>query len=169
MRWSPNCEFGIVPDEGYLGPVINIPISSKGIVGSNALIEKCRMEVSDDGLGWDFTGNSGSLSLHVDEEKTVTVGALATTTTTMSASLDATKTNCLYVNANITTNTILNGTLGQELTIIVGAGVTLTLNPGGNLYLAGGAPIGLAGRAAIRFRKEGAFWWQISPAVGGLA
>ena len=170
VRWSATAvEFGIAPDEGFAGSVLELPLSSKGVVGSYNHAEKATMHLSSDMSGWDFTGNTGGVTLHTDEEKTVVAGSLLTRTTFMSATLSASKSNCLYVTASMSVNTISNGRGGQEITVLVAAGVILTLNTGGNILLANRSNIGLAGRAAIRFRYEAGAWWQISPAVGGLA
>lgn len=163
-----SCEFGVIADEGHLGPVMTVPKSSK-IVFAKSNAEKLAIRISPDDKSMRVTGNTGADAILISEEATAVRGALALRATAQSATISAVKTNLVVITATTTVNTISGGTDGQELTILVNAGVVCTLNTGGNLKLAGGANIGLSGAASIAFFYTAGFWWQKAPPVGGLA
>lgn len=165
---ADSAEFGIVADEGFVGPTITVPKSSR-IMGAVNNAEKVAIRVSADEKSWLFTGNSGADALYVGEASTQVRGALSVRATTQSALISAAKTNLVVIDATTSINTITDGTDGQELTILVQLGSNCTLNIGGNLKMEGGAPIGLTGAASIVFVYTGGYWWQKSQPVGGLS
>lgn len=163
-----SCEFGIIADEGHLGPIMTVPKSSK-IVFAKSNAEKLSVRLSPDDTAIRVTGNTGADAVVISETATLIRGALAVRATAQSATISAVQTNLAVITAATTVNTISGGIDGQELTILVNAGVVCTLNTGGNLKLAGGANIGLTGAASIAFFYTSGFWWQKAPPVGGLA
>lgn len=165
---ADSAEFGVIFDEGFTGPAVTVPKSSR-IMGAANNAEKVALRLSEDEKSWRMTGNTGADALLVSEDTTRVRGCLSVRVTSQFDSLSAAKTNLIVVTSNTAVSSISNGIDGQELTILVQFGATCTLNIGGNMKLAGGAPIGLTGAASIVFVYTAGYWWQKSQPVGGLS